>query len=104
MNREPVGEPLLGLPAQFLVFGFLRIGVGADGETRQDRLARHRPERAALGDLDRGGQRFRNVGEQHRHLGARLEAVIGRQLFAVGLGDQASAGDAEQRVVGFVIV
>ena len=62
---------------------------GADREARQDRLARLRAERAALGDLDRGGQRFRNVGEQHRHFGAGLEAVIGRQLLAIGLGDQA---------------
>ena len=64
-------------------------GAGADREARQDRLARHRPERAALGDLDRGGQRLRNVGEQHRHFGAGLEAVIGRELLAIGLGDQA---------------
>ncbi len=52
MHRKPVGEPLLGLFAQFLIFGFLRVGIGADGKARQDRLARHRPERAALGDLD----------------------------------------------------
>ena len=30
--------------------------------------------------------------------------MIGRELLAVGLGDQLSAGDAQQRVVGFVIV
>ena len=39
-------------------------------EARQDRLARHRAERAALGDLDRRGQRLRQVGEQRHHLGA----------------------------------
>ena len=77
---------------------------GADGEARQDRLARLRPERAALGDLDRRGQRLRQVGEQHRHLGAGLEAMIGRELLAVGLGDQLAAGDAQQRVMGLVIV
>ena len=79
-------------------------GAGADREARQDRLARLRPERAALGDLDRRGQRLRNVGEQHRHLGAGLEAVIGRELLAIGLGDQPAAGDAQQRVMGLVIV
>ena len=30
--------------------------------------------------------------------------MVGRQLLALGLGDQAPAGDAQQRVMGFVIV
>jgi hypothetical protein len=30
--------------------------------------------------------------------------VIRRQLVAIGLGDQPPAGDAEQRIMGFVIV
>ena len=30
--------------------------------------------------------------------------MIGRELLAIGLGDQLAAGDAQQRVVGFVIV
>jgi len=55
------------------------------------------PERAAFGDLDGRGERFRNVGEQPRHFRPRLEAVIRRQLVAIGLGDQPPAGDAEQR-------
>ena len=107
MDPEPVGQPLLGLPAQFRGFvadGVRGVGGRAHGEARQDRLARHRAERAALGDLDGRGQRLRNVGEQHRHFRAGLEAVIRRQLLAIGFGDQASAGDAEQRVMGFVIV
>ena len=104
MHAQAIGKTLLGLAAQFAVLGLLRIGVGADGETRQDRFARHRPERAALGDLDGGRQRFGNVGKQHRHLGAGLEAVIWRQLLAVGLGDQPAAGNAEQRIMGFVVV
>ena len=107
VHPEPVGEALLGLAAQFrrlLACGVRGVGAGADREARQDRLARHRPERAALGDLDRRCQRFRNVGEQHRHFGAGLEAVIGRELIAIGFGDQPAAGDAQQRVMGFVIV
>ena len=102
-----MAEALLGLAAQFrrlLAFGVRGVGAGADREARQDRLARHRPERAALGDLDRRSQRFRNVGEQHRHFGAGLEAVIGRELIAIGFGDQPAAGDAQQRVVRLVIV
>ncbi|MGY4469495.1 hypothetical protein ACVWWK_005204 [Bradyrhizobium sp. LB9.1b] len=106
VHLQTVAEPLLGLPLQF---GRLdRGGIGAcgsaDREERQDRLARHRAERAALGDLHRRGQRLRNIGEQHRHLGAGLEAVVGRELLALGLCDQPPAGDAEQRVMRFVIV
>ena len=62
------------------------------------------PERAALGDLDGVVDRLRNVGKQRRHLGARLEAMVGRELAAVGLGDQPAAGDAEQRVMRLVVV
>ena len=107
MHLEPVGEPLFGLAAQFLVFVVLRIGrvgAGADREARQDRLAGGRTERATLGDLDRRGQRLRKVGEQHGHFGAGLEAVVGGELIAVGFGDQPTASDAQQRVMGFVIV
>lgn len=106
VHAEAVGEPLLRLALQLggLHRSRIRARRGADGEERQDRLARHRPERAALGDLHRRGQRLRNVGEQHRHLGARLEAMIRRELLALGLGDQPPARDAEERVMGFVIV
>ena len=102
---QPIGQAFLGLPAQLRRLLAERIGAaGADGKARQDRLARHRPERTALGDLDGGGQRLRNVGKQDRHFGAGLETVIGRQLLAIGLGDQAAAGDAQQRVMRLVIV
>ena len=106
VHAEAPREPLFGLTLQLrrLLGGGIRSRSGADGEARQDRLSRLRPERAALGNLDRGRQRFRDVGEQHRHLGAGLEAVIGGELVAIGLGDQPPAGNAQQRVVGLVIV
>ena len=107
MDAEPVAQALLGLTAQFGRLVALRIrGIGArtDGEARQDRLARHRAERTALGDLDRGSQRLRHVGKQHRHFRPGLEAMIRRELVAVGFGDEPAAGNAQQRVVGFVIV
>ena len=107
VNPEAVAKALLGLTAQFrrlLAGGVGGIGAGADREARQDRLARHRPERAAFGDFHRRCQRFRNVGKQDGHFGAGLEAVVGRELIAVGLGDQPPAGDAQQRVVRFVVV
>ena len=56
------------------------------------------------GDLDGRGERLRQIGEQRRHLGAALEAVLGRELAAVGLGDQPAFGDADQRVVRLVVV
>ena len=107
VDFEPVAQAFLGLAAQFrglIVCGVRGIGAGANREARQDRLARDRAERAALGDLDGGCQRLRHVGEQHRHFRPRLETVIRGQLLAIGLCDKTSAGDAEQRVMGFVIV
>ena len=106
VNLQAPREPLPGLALQLRGLLGFRVGAraGADREARQDRLSRLRAKRAALRDLDRGGQRFRNVGKQHRHFGAGLEAVIGRELLAIGFGDQLAAGDAQQRVVGFVIV
>ena len=100
-------QPFFGLTAQFCRFVNCRIhsvGTHPNRKARQDGLARHRSECAALGDLDRGGERFRNVGEQNRHFRARLEAMIRRKLLAIGLGDQTPAGDAQQRIVGFVVI
>ncbi len=96
------GEPLRRAPPQFarLVDG-LRT---RQREARQDRLARHRPERAALGDLDGRGERLRQVGELRHHLGAGLEAVLDGELAPVGLAEHAPLGDAQQRVVGLVVV
>src|SRR5262249_58485419 len=58
----------------------------------------------ALRDLDRGGDRLRKVGEQLRHLRARLETMLERELAAIGLGQQPPFGDADERVVGLVIL
>ncbi len=96
-------QTLLGLAAHFLRLGAGPL-AGVGGEARQDRLAHRWAERAAPRDLDGRGQRLRQIGEQHRHLGARLEAVICRQLAAVGFGDQAAFGDRQQRVMGLVVV
>ncbi len=48
------------------------VGI-ARGEARQDRLQGPRTIRAALGDLDRVGDRLRQVREQRRHLGRLLK-------------------------------
>ncbi len=99
---EALGEARFGAAAQF---GCLvdRGAALADREARQDRLMRARAEGAALRDLDGRGERLGQIGEQRDHLGAGLEAVLGRELAAVGLGDQAAFGDADQRVMGLVV-
>ncbi len=107
VHLEPVGEPLLGLAAQLLVLVVLcarRVGIRADREARQDRLAGGRPIRTALGNLDGRCQGLRHVGKQDSHFGTALEAMIRGELVAIGFRDQASAGDAQQRVMGFIIV
>ena len=83
----------------------LRRGARAGGdEARQDRLAALRAEGAALGDLDRVGQRLGQVGEQRRHLLGGLEVMLARQPAPVVLDDVAALGDAQQRVVRLVVV
>ena len=88
-RRSP--HPRHWLPAPTVKRG--RIGLRVIGRNAQ---------RSAISTVE--AKRFRNVGEQHRHLGAGLEAVIGRELLAIGLGDQPAAGDAEQRIMGLVVV
>ncbi len=105
---EPVGgdaplQPRLGAAAQF--GGFVHRGaIGADGEARQHRRMRARPIGTTLRDLDRGGERFRQIGKQRGHLRAGLEAMLGRELTPVGLNQQAALGDADQRVMRFVVL
>ena len=82
----------------------LRLVGVARGEARQDRRQRARAVAAALGDLDGRRDRFRQIGEQRRHFGAALEPVLGRELCAVAVGDELALGDAEQRIVRFVVL
>ena len=90
---EPPLQPLQGFLAE-------RCGlVGdtaaiADGEARQDRRLGARTKGATLRDLDRGRQSLRQIGEQRRHFGARLEAVLHRQLPPLGVGHELAFGDA----------
>ncbi len=95
---EAADEPRFGL--RFQLGGFSRSRVlRAWNEARQDRLARTRPERAALGDLDRVLNRLRQIGEQRRHFALRLEVMIGREATPVVFGDVAPFRDAQKRVV-----
>ena len=109
-GREPVrGKPPFeagfGLRgAMLLRLVAPRASPSLGRKARQDRRQRARPEGAALRDLDGRGERLRQIGEQRRHLGAGLETVLRRELAAVAVGDRAALGDAEQRVMGLVIL
>ena len=48
-------------------------------------------------------RRFGQVGKQRQHFRARLEPMFGRELAAVAIADQRAFGDAEQRVMRFVV-
>ena len=63
-----------------------------------------RAEGAALRDLDGRGERFRQIGKQFDHLRPALEAVLGCQLPTVAFGKQTAFGNADQRVVRFVVL
>ncbi len=100
---EAALEPLLRALAQFARLVGRRAAI-ADRETRKDRLMRAGSECAALRDLDGRGGRLGHIGEQRNHLGAALEAMLGRQLATVAVRKQPAFGNADQRVVCFVIL
>ena len=106
MTLEPRGKPAAGGAAQLFSLLPLARGIVATFgcKPRQDRRLRARAERAALGDLDGGGKRLRQVGEQRRHFGAALEAMLGGELPALAVGDELAFGDAQQRIVRLVIL
>ena len=90
-------QPGMGLPPQL----FRLVIVG---KARQDGIARLHAVGAAQGDLDGVLDRFRHVGEQGRHFLLALEIMLGCQP-ATLLGDQHFAlGDADQCVMGRVVV
>ena len=101
--RRQAGASSLTERLRFIASDGLVITPAAR-KSRQDRRLRARPKRAALGDLDGRGKRFRQVGEQRGHFGAALEPVLRRQLTPLCVGDEPAFGDAQQGVVGFVIL
>ena len=55
---------------------------------------------AALRDRDRVRERLRQVGERRRHLGLRLEVLVGREaLRPPRVGEHEALGDAHARLV-----
>ena len=121
MPRQPLFEPGEGGAAQFFRLvrlicrsrRFRRLGLlvlpgftvlGAGGEARQDRCQRPRSKGAAFGNLNARRQRLRQIGEQRRHFRAALEAMLGGELAALAFGDEPALGDAQQRIVGLVIL
>ncbi len=106
-GRQPCGGEALRQPLRRALaqFGRLieRAAALARREARQDRLMGVRAEGAAFGDFDGRGQRLRQVGKLRDHVGAALETMLGRELAAVGFTDQPAFGDADQRVVRFMV-
>ena len=81
-----------------------RHAVGR-GKIRQVRLAQFQREVAALGDLHAVLQRLRQIGEQLRHLGLRLEILLRGELLHAALVVQHIAfGDAHARLMRLEIV
>ena len=94
---EALRKSLMRLLPQFLRLITVR-------KARQDGSPRLHPVGAAHGDLDRVLDRLGKVGKQCGHLGLRLEIVLGRQPPPV-LGDENLAlGDADQRVMGGIVL
>ena len=77
--------------------------AASDRKARQDRFSRQRPIGAAHCDLDAGLGRLGEIGEQFGHLRARLEPMLRRQAPAVGHRHHRAFGDAEQRVMRFIV-
>ena len=77
-------------------------GVGKGGQII---LPERKREVAALGDLHRIGERLGEIGKRRRHLGLRLEILVGREaLGAARIGEHVALGDAHARLVRAVAV
>ena len=83
----------------------LRAVVAADGEARQDRrpgCVGRKAQRSAISIV--AASASGRSANSSRHFGAALEAMLGRELAALAVGNELALGDAEQRVVGLVIL
>ncbi len=94
--RQPHLEPRLGLLAQ----EFLRRHAAGNRIGRQAHLAEFEGEAGAARYLDGVGQRFRDVGEETRHLFRRAQVLLrGVAAYAMGVGQQSAVMDADARFV-----
>ena len=59
---------------------------------------------AAARNLDGMSEHLRQIAEQLDHLGPAFEVVFGRELTAVAFCEQTPFGNADQRIVRFVIL
>ena len=59
-------------------------------------------QRRAISTVD--CDRFRQIGEERRHLLRRFEIMLGRQPAAILGGHHLALGDADQRVMGGIVV
>ena len=101
MRGEARAQALARLTPELLLL--VESDAAGNRKARQDRLSRRGPIGAAHGDLDAGLGRLGQIGEQFGHFRARLEPMLGRQAPALGRRHHRAFGDAEQRVMRFVI-
>ena len=102
LRGEPAGEALLGLPAQF--GGLVDLAV-----RRRPRSAAGSACASSAGRRSaRRSRPWRPSPPANRQtiqaFPARLEAMLDRELAPVALREQAALGDADQRVVRFVVL
>ena len=92
---------------------FLRLidEIFANGHARRDReigqevLAQRHRDVATLGNFQRVFQRLRQIGEQLRHLGLRLEILfLGVELRPPRIAQHVAFGNADARFVGAEVV
>ena len=96
-DGQPGLQALIGLSPQLL-----DLVIGKFG---QDRRAGAGAEGTAFGDLDRIGNRFRQIGEQAGHFLLRFEVMFRRQAAACFLLiDIGPIGNTDQRVMGVIHV
>ena len=108
IDGEPLDEAFLRLTRELggLGFGALfggRVGFGLH-EVRQDGFAPARAIGAAARDLDGAGEGLGQIGEHLGHGLGALEVVLGREAAAVVLIEVAAFRNAEQCVVGLVVL
>ena len=101
VRGEAGGEALARLAPELMLL--VERGPVRHRKARQNGFSRQRPIGAPHRDLDAGLCRLREIGEEFRHLRARLEPVLGRQAPALVGRNHGALGDAEQRVMRLVV-
>src|SRR5262249_9247606 len=96
-------KPLFRALAQLARFIERLAGISGR-KPRKNRMVRARTERAALRNFNSVCQGLRQIAESLHHFRATFESMLRRQLAAIAFADQATLGDADQVVVGPIVL